>query len=234
MNIRTSEDELFAEWRAKRRGFVADGVVDESAYLQSSRKLLFVLKEVNDPDGGGWDLREFVKTSDRTQTWNNIARWVEGIRRLDEDIPWSELVEIDGERRRETLKSIAAVNLKKSPGGHTTDSAELAKTSEEDRVFLTRQFALYAPDVIVCCGTSDLFHRLVPICEQPQWKSTRRGVRFHEYRPGQFVLEYSHPEARCAAPLLYYGLIDAIREILIQQSGTVLQRTLRDETPQPR
>lgn len=216
MNIRTSEEELFAEWRPKRRGFVADGVIDESAYLQSSRKLLFVLKEVNDPDGGGWDLREFVKKGERARTWDNITRWVEGIRRLGEDIPWSELVEIDGERRRETLKSIAAVNLKKSPGGHTTDSAELAKISEEDRVFLARQFALYAPDVIVCCGTSDLFHSLVPICEQPQWKSTRRGVRFHAYRPEKFVVEYSHPEARCTPQLLYYGLIDAIREILNQ------------------
>jgi len=229
MNIRTSEEELFAEWRAKRRGFVADGVVDESAYLQSSRKLLFVLKEVNDPDGGGWDLREIVKTGDRASTWNNITRWVEGIRRLDEDIPWSELVEIDRERRRETLKSIAVVNLKKSPGGHTTDSAELAKISEEDRVLLIRQFALYAPDVIVCCGTSELFHSLVPICEQPQWKSTRRGVGFHEYRPEKFVMKYYHPETRCAASLLYYGLIDAIREILSDNLTL-----LGDEATQPR
>jgi len=214
MNIGTSEAELFSEWSAKRPGFVADGVVDENAYLQSSPKLLFVLKEVNDPDGGGWDLREFVRDGGRPQTWNNITRWVEGIRRLSDDVPWNELSEVDEERRCKTLRSIAAVNLKKSPGGHTTDSAALVKIAEEDRVFLTRQFSLYDPDVIICCGTSDPFHLLVQFCEQPQWRRTRRGVWFHEHKASKYVVAYSHPEARCASPLLYYGLVDAMREIL--------------------
>ena len=139
---------------------------------------------------------------------------VEGIRRLPEDIPWQELADIDENRRRRTLRSIAAVNLKKSPGGHTTDSAELAKFAEEDRVFLNRQFSFYDPDVIICCGTSDTFHWLVKLNGQPRWRITRRGIWFHERDAGKFVIAYSHPEARCAPPLLYYGLIDAMREIL--------------------
>ncbi len=217
MSIRASEEELFAEWRAKRPGFVADGVADEDAYLQSSRKLLFVLKEVNDVDGGGWDLRKFVRDGGRAQTWNNITRWVEGIRRLTEDIPWNELAEIDEERRRDTLRTIAAINLKKSPGGHTTDLVALAKVAEEDKVLLNRQFSLYDPDVIVCCGTSDTFHLLVSLCAQPQWRCTHRGIWFHEYKAGKYIVAFSHPEARCAPSLLYYGLIDAMREIFASQ-----------------
>ena len=92
MSIRDSEEELFAEWRAKRPGFVSDGVVHEDTYLQSSRKLLFVLKEVNSPGVGDWDLRDFLKRGDRPQTWDNVTRWVEGIRRLTEDIPWIDFV----------------------------------------------------------------------------------------------------------------------------------------------
>jgi len=44
MDIRASEEILFTEWHAKRPGFVADGVVDENAYLLSSPKLLLVLQ----------------------------------------------------------------------------------------------------------------------------------------------------------------------------------------------
>jgi hypothetical protein len=213
MSIFKAEEELFAEWRACRPDFVADGVANEEAYLESSRKLLFVLKEVNSPGDGGWDLRDLLRTPDRYQTWNNITRWVEGIRRLPQDAPWHEFIEVDEERRRQALISIAAVNLKKSPGGHTTDAAELAKIAEEDKIFLNKQFLLYDADFIICCGTSDVFHWLVSICENPDWKVTSRGIMFHEYKPGKFVISYSHPEARCAPSLLYYGLIDAVREI---------------------
>lgn len=214
MSISQSEENIFAEWRSKRPGFVSDGVVDEAAYLLSSRKLLFVLKEVNDPEGGGWDLRKILREEPRSQTWDNITRWVEGIRRISEDIAWQEFKDVDLARRCKALRSIATVNLKKSPGGHTTDHAELAKIAEEDKLYLNRQFALYTPDIIICCGTSDTFHWLVPICKQPQWQSTHRGIQFHEYSAGKFVVSYLHPSARCSPSILYYGLIDAIREIL--------------------
>ena len=49
--------------------------------MASSPSIVFILKEVNDPDGGGWDLRQFLRNNgDRPQTWNNVARWVHGIR----------------------------------------------------------------------------------------------------------------------------------------------------------
>ena len=213
MNIKESEEELFAEWSAKRPGFVSDGVVDEESYIHSNPRLVFVLKEVNDPGGGGWDLRQFVRDGGRAQTWNNVTRWVEGIRRLPEEIPWSELAEISEEKRHQVLKSIVAVNLKKSPGGHTSNASDVSGVADEDKVFLDRQFSLYDPDIIICCGTSDTFHWLVPLCEKPEWKSTQRGVSYHEYKTNKFIIAYSHPEARCASPLLYYGLVDAVREI---------------------
>ena len=220
MSILEAEDLLFSEWKVNRPGFVADGVADEKAYMASSPKLLFVLKEVNDPDGGDWDLRQFIREGGRAQTWNNVTRWVEGIRRLSEEIPWEELREVNEEKRRRILHSIVAINLKKSPGGHTTDPAALFATAAEDKAYLNRQFSLYEPDVVICCGTdtSNTFHRLVDLGAQPNWKDTRRGIGFHEFKPQKFVVSYSHPEARCADCLLYYGLVDALREI--QHSAT--------------
>jgi len=213
MSIRAREDELFGAWSHDRPDFVTDGVADERSYLESTPKLLFVLKEVNDLGGGGWDLREFVRSGGRAQTWNNITRWVEGIRNLPGDLSWNSLTTIDEARRQAALQAIAAVNLKKSPGGHTTDGAVLSEYAERDKEFINRQLALYEPDYLICCGTSDLFHSLVEFPQQPEWKCTTRGVWYHEPVAGRFVVAYSHPEARCASCLLHYGLVDAIREV---------------------
>jgi hypothetical protein len=211
MKVRESEDQLFTEWSKNRSGFVPDGIIDEEIYVQSNPKLLFVLKEVNNFTG---DLRNFVKEGGRTQTWNNITRWIEGVRRLPDEIPWEDISEIDEKRRIAALASIIVVNLKKSSGGHTADSKQLKVVGQEDKDYLNKQFLLYDPDIIICCGTSDLFHSIVNFFENPNWKRTSRGIWFHEYKSGKYIVSYHHPEARCDSSILYYGLVDAMREIL--------------------
>lgn len=213
-SISRKEAALFAEWRKRRPDLVTDGVVDEDQYGNSEIKLLFVLKEVNDPGGGEWDLREFIREGARWQSWNNITRWVEGIRALPGDLDWASLETIDQPRRKESLASIAAMNLKKSPGGHTTVSAELGEAAEVDRDRLRQQFNLYRPNLVICCGreTSDLFHSTMDF-ETVDWQRTSRGVWYHEPVRSQVIIEYAHPAARCANSLLHYGLVDAVREI---------------------
>ena len=65
MSIAKQEMELFEEWSKSREYFVTDGVVSETDYSASKLKLCFVLKEVNDLHGGGWDLREFLRGGGR-------------------------------------------------------------------------------------------------------------------------------------------------------------------------
>ena len=91
MSLSDREDELFESWPSRQEPFVRDGVVDADECVRSRVKLLFVLKEVNDLGGGGWDLREFLRAGGRAQTWNTVARWVEGIDRLLCIVPWTEL-----------------------------------------------------------------------------------------------------------------------------------------------
>ncbi len=208
--VRDREETLFTKWREIRQPFVPDGVVDEAAYESSSPRLLFVLKEVNNYDG---DLRQFLREGGRVQTWNNVTRWVNGIRNLQRDIQWSELENIDNKRRKITLVSIAAVNLKKSPGSHTSDDAAIEKTASQDRDFLNDQFQLYDPDFIICCGVSGIVRRYIDLGVKPDWKKTSRGIGFYEFKPKKVLIDFHHPGARCAPSLLYYGLVDAVREI---------------------
>ena len=216
MTITEREKDLFSEWKRNREGFVEDGVIDEKSYLKNDLKILFVMKEVNDPGGGNWDLRQFIREGARSQTWDNITRWVAGIRCLPNEIYWAELAKITIERRIDVLRSICVINLKKSPGGHTTDNKALWGISSTDKEYINRQLSLYDADVTICCGsvTSNIFHSLVSFTPPPEWVMTKRGIWYHQHSSKKIVISYAHPEARVTDCLLYYGIIDAVKEIL--------------------
>jgi len=212
MNIYKAEEQLFLKWQEKRKGFVRDGVVSEKDYIASNPKIAFILKEVNDPGGGGWDLRKFISNGGRSQTWDNIARWVYGIRNIRSIPKWDYFENITKEFRINTLKSICVINLKKSPGTHITDHASLNAVANEDKEFIQKQYALYEPDITICGGTGDLFKKIAGH-ESLEWKRTTRGIRWYEREPNKIVVSFAHPEARVQSPLLIYGLLDAIYEI---------------------
>lgn len=214
MSIKKAEENLFREWQGTREGFVRDGVVCESWYLKSNPKIVFILKEVNDLSGGGWDLREFVAKGGRPQTWNNITRWVHGIRNRSSIPTWNFYTKITNDFRIETLQSICALNLKKSPGTHTTVSASLNTVANEDKEYTQRQYSIYDPDLTICAGTGDLF-KSVAGHESKEWKTTNRGIWWYERDYAKYVIAFSHPEARVHSPLLVYSLLDAINEIYV-------------------
>ena len=213
MDIFEKEQSLFNDWKGAREGFVFDGVVSATDYNKSKIKLCFVLKEVNDEHGGGWDLREFIRDGARPQSWNNITRWVKSIQSADRDIKWSMLEDITKEDRIEYLRSICAMNLKKSPGTHTTVRANFESVVSEDKSFIKKQYAIYDPDITVCCGTGwDLRYALD--LNEGEVFETSRGIKWFLSATQKPVIMYAHPAARVQYSLLVYGLIDAVREIV--------------------
>ena len=92
MSIKEREEFLFQKLREKDASIVADGVICEQVFLNARYKIVYILKEVN--GGKSWDLRDFVYEGGRPQTWDNIARWTEGILSWEKEFPWSEM-EID-------------------------------------------------------------------------------------------------------------------------------------------
>lgn len=216
--VAQEENRLFEDWPSRDDSFVPDGVVDADEYARSPVKLLFVLKEVNDPRGGGWDLRQFLRCGGRGPTWNTVTRWVEGIQRLPCIVQWSELEAVDEDRRKRALRKIAVVNLKKHPGAGAANYSELREAVKRDRSFISAQLSLYAPDYVICCGTivSDLLFGAEPAGVYPVsdevWTWTRRGAWYNTVN-GTPHIAYHHPQARMPGNLLHFGLIDAIAEL---------------------
>ena len=213
MGIAEQELKLFDEWSKNRDGFVSDGVVSEIDYVKSELKLCFVLKEVNDLDGGGWDLREFIRNGARPQTWDNITRWVQCIRSGKVDVQWNNLAQVTPELRANVLRAICAMNLKKSPGTHTTVKATFEAALAEDRSLIKRQYNLYSPDITVCCGTGWELRDVLALEDDTVFE-TSRGIRWFNNSQKKPVIMFAHPAARVQDSLLVYGLVDAVREIM--------------------
>lgn len=211
--IRIKENKLFKRWSKVRRIFVPDGVVDEDAFVRSELKVMLIMKEANKFVR---DLRSFIKDGGRPQTWDNVARWMKGLNNLKEDYKWSEIKEINEEERKQLLARLCVMNLKKSPGGHTNIVKDLWRVAEEDKDFIMEQISIYSsPNLIICCGRDvGRILRHLRIYYNFDWSYTKRGIEYYEFEKGKFLVNYMHPEAHIADNLIYYGLIDALKEIL--------------------
>jgi uracil-DNA glycosylase len=124
------------------------------------------------------------------------------------------LASIDEPQRKEVLKSICTVNVKKTPGAGTAGENELDHIADEDERFLKKQFALYSPDLVICCGQvpANVHYR----CQDANalWQVTSRGQKYWLSSTGTAVIQFFHPQARKSKRNLYGQLIDAAKEIM--------------------
>lgn len=215
MSIIGQQKEIFEELRRLNPEVIEDGISDEDKYISSAYRIMYVLKEVN--GGFGWSLCQHLKNGVRDQehdpTWDNIARWTEGIFNLPEEFKWSRLENNCRQRRKDMLSRICAVNVKKTSGGYISNSREIYMSAQDNSDILKRQYKLYAPDIVVCCGTYEAFTDACFKDEEIKWQTTARGVWY--FKDGTTtVISFSHPAARVRDCYLYYALTDAIMEIL--------------------
>lgn len=210
MSIKAEQDMLFEEWKKECDKFIPDGVVDEDAYKNSKYKILYLLKEVN--GGEDWDLSEYIKGGGRPATWDNIARWTEGILNLDTDYDWSYLGKENEKRRIDYLKKICAVNVKKTSGTYVSNGKLIDESTKKNKEFLKKQIDIYEPDIVICCGTSGAYSEIYEV-NNSEWKYTHRGIPYLK-DDNRIVISYLHPMARTRNNILYYSLTDAIKEIV--------------------
>ena len=178
MSIKEREEALFDDWQhAIGPPFVRDGVVDTESYLNSPRKLLYVLKEAN--KFGEGDLRSYLRNGGTAATWNNITRWTQCLHSLPNTLEWSKLRDVTQERRVEVLRSIAFMNVNKHDGRAQADQTDLRKVIERDQRYVHKQIQIYDADYVVCCGTGDLVRSIPPYSElENSWRYTNRGIRY--------------------------------------------------------
>lgn len=140
------------------------GIVDEGVYVRTRPKIVFVLKEANDPapDGGGWSIPDELKRivfdyMNRNtpldpaymHTWRQAGVWVHTIihgsgaySRLRDD----RFVAIG-------LQAIGMTNLKKTGGHSVAKATQISRIAAQDRALWQKEIDLMCPDLIICGGT---------------------------------------------------------------------------------
>lgn len=221
VSLQNSEKRMLDEWRDKLKAerFIRDGMVNPEKYCASETRILVVLKEVNDKDGKEvWELTEFLNEPKTRKTWGPLSRWINGIQNLDTDYDWKDIKDFFDNGGKELLQSIAVVNVKKTPGGSSSDDkvlSEFALENSDNKDRLKKQIELYEPDIIICGGTAWIVKRILE-CKD-LWPETKHGIAYYKFNPGPVVIDYLHPEAHAREQILYYSLIEAVKEILKEQ-----------------
>ena len=200
-------NELFDSWVQqfpKYKGkFIKDGIVDENVYELQKIKLLFITKEPNDPEQSDWDFRKWWSKEVKYSFSHRICEWAFGFQR-----GFPPIVEIpyDNERRREIMKSIAFMNLKKSGGKANADYEEIKRVIVEERELLLKQIDIIKPNIIIgCLGKTDYWRYLFPTVEFKDSGFDIKVARVGEYK----IIDYYHPSYRVPRSMSY-ALLSAV------------------------
>lgn len=190
-----------------------DGVVDEASYLSAPIKAVFLLKEVNgeektEQNGQAtvtqmtedWD---FINGFMRSQaygsdplypTWPNVCLWVEVLLHPDTNYtdcmnPWGSF---DAARLRANLAGVAIVNLKKSPGGGSSQYEVLKKHAQDpsNAELLRKEMDVLAPQVVICGGTFDFAREIWGQGAQVEMLPSGAACFFAD---GRLFLQFVHP-----------------------------------------
>ena len=191
------EDALFAEWR-KRYGaaFIPDGVVDENSFASENIRFVFVLKEVAECYGD-FDLRRFLAQGapkNGGHTWGPVTRWLGAAA----GVTFSCSPNVDV--RKQLLKKIGAMNLKKTTGETHAVKTKIAQAAKNDADLLKEQVSLYLekPTLFPCCGDSvfELFRDQVIKFPKDKENTTAEGVAYIKFDANGIAFRFRHPNVK--------------------------------------
>lgn len=197
-------------------GFVEDGIVDPQSWEEAKVKCLFLLKEPVGKLNEHFSLTSFVRDGAKKnvdKTWRNVARWIYSIFNTETSHPYNEIKAIGNtaQSRKEYLKYITVVNLKKQSGGSVTSTVDLKGQFEKHYAkWLPQQLCIYDnTDVIICCGKG-VMECLISVFDktfdetynESNWHwykypgGYKANIHYYQFQNGLIIIDFYHPAAR--------------------------------------
>jgi len=216
--MRHKESELFTNWKIRHSRMVEDGIVNFEDYENCKIRVLYILKEVNS-EQSNWSLKDFLHKGGRAATWDNIALWQYGLLNSHIKFKWNEINKKRTEKfRKENLRTISVINVKKTPGSHVSNNKELSRFVKEDKDLIKRQISIYNPNLIICCGTAGVLKEFELLGSFTRWNVSSCGIQYHISETNQIVINFCHPEARINDNYKFFPLIETYNEIISEQN----------------
>lgn len=183
---------------------IYDGILDIERYSQSKFKIMWVLKEPYDyidedgnPSGGGWHFRDALLPKEKIENFDRFSRKtyepiIYATYSILNGFPDSTTMDLISENPTmlEALKSIAYINIKKTPGLTKTSDAVLYSAYKENQEILEQQIELANPDIIIFGNTFkyfsfDFLTRPLIKYDQFSYTSYENRLLISAYHPAQ-------------------------------------------------
>jgi hypothetical protein len=137
---------------------IEDGIICPEKFgnhPKSKHRILWILKESNDPDGGGWSLIDFLAKREDPDGLFSYDRWRAtfglvikvsyGL--LNGYVDFDEIEKLDIKKASEILDYIAIINIKKVPGGSRAYLPDIAE--EINPQVIQNQINEIKPDIVI-------------------------------------------------------------------------------------
>jgi len=175
---------------------VYDGIVNDHEYSNAKYKILWILKEPHDKDGGNWYMKDFIGNKDRLREYRNWPRTFNPIIYVTYSIlngfsSWNELDDTsENPDMIDVLRKIAYINLKKIPGETVSVPDVIQKAYEENKDIILKQIELCDPNMIIGGSTMSIIANdlgIGPLIEKNGIKcfATNEKIYIDAYHPNQ-------------------------------------------------
>lgn len=214
MDMNSKIHKLYEKYNDLFRGqpVAFDGVVDEDKYLKTDVKIAFLLKDVNGEEtkiedgiktttmiSEDWEyvkiLREEIINPEKGlyKTWPNACLWIEVFR--NSNVSYMDCLTNEGQfdenRLRNHMLEVAIVNIKKTPGGGSSNYDEIRESAITNKELLLEEFDILAPQLIICGGTFE-FAKLIYDISGDKIMRLPSGAEYFKLGDRVF-LEFVHP-----------------------------------------
>lgn len=162
---------------------------------------MVVMKEVNSTDGF-WTLSDLVRAQiDKERpllhVWHTLGFFAY---MLTTGLQPHNGIQPTFDSIAEGLGHLAVTNLKKTiGGGGSSDNRNILAYAKDNAEFLRKELAIFAPHIVLCCGTFDM------LIEALGWscsKLSSSGAPYAEV-DGVVYVGLPHPGTRVSLPVLY-------------------------------
>lgn len=191
---------------------VLDGIVDYDSFEWSPYKVLWILKEVNDKDGGKGNLSEFISLPECLMSYNMYKRAWSSVMDVSYGIinnfPTYEVTHSKVEEETYALDYMAFININKLPGSSRNYYKDLKKAFGQFKDIVMKQIEYIDPDIIICGNTFWLFYDIFKPTN-PKVSESNKAFMIK----GKLWIEAYHPgQTRFTHKQYYSDIIKSVRD----------------------
>jgi hypothetical protein len=179
---------------------VLDGILNEDVYKNQDSKILWVLKEPYG-DAEGNDVRFGLMNNPGYLTIPTFREIIRASHCLLNNIREEEMSDLNLDKKRDVLKKIAFMNIKKDLGETISKDPIIANAYRINKVILKEQINFIKPHIIICGNTlhhlkdDKVFGLSCDLAETDELKENDFGVWYME-RENKLFIEAFHPSGR--------------------------------------